>query len=241
VSQDNQFLPEIERLRSNQTARFADLRSAGRHLAIALEEFKGREDTIVLGLILGGAPVAFEVAGHLGIPLDFVILRRLLAPGGPGSQVCAVNIAGSLVVDEELIRRPAVPASAFDHFISEALGDLAQRERVCREGRPTVELWQKTILLVDCGISTGSTMKATIRALRRKEPRQIVAAVPVASVEGCAAIEAVADKMVCLMSHEPFGHVGLWYRDFRRLDDNQVSELLSPDSATTTGFQTNSV
>jgi len=233
VSEDNQLLSGVKRLPSDsvagatgQAARFPDLRTGGRDLARALEEFRGREDVVVLGLVLGGVLVAFEVAKNLGVPLDFVIIRRLLAPQGPGSQVCAVNVAGSLVIDEELKPRPVVPESALDYYVSDALDDLAGRERVCRGGRPAVNLGQKTILLVDCGIRTGLTMRAAISALRRKEPAQIVAAAPVASAEARAAIEAIADKVVCLKSPEPFGHVGLWYKDFSRPGDHQVSELL---------------
>ncbi len=224
-----------------QTGRFPALRNAGRHLASALEEFRAREDVIILGLVLGGVPVAFEVAEHLSLPLDFVILRRLLASQGPDSQVCAVNVAGSLVLDEELPPQPAVPESALDYFVSDALDGLADRERVCRGRRPAVELGQKTILLVDCGIRTGSTMRAAIRALRKKAPAQIIAAVPVASAEGRAAIEFIADKVICLASPEPFGHVGLWYKDFSRPDDHQISELLRQPPSFAMGFQTYSV
>jgi putative phosphoribosyl transferase len=233
VSEENHLPSGVEQPRSktvvcptSQTARFPDLRSAGRDLAIALERFSAREDVIVLGLVLGGVLGAHEVAAHLGVQLDFIIIRRLVTPRGPGSQACAVNVAGSLVIDEELMPRPAVPVSAFDYFVSDALDVLSDRERTCRGGRPAVDLAQKTIILVDCGIRTGLTMRAAVGALRRKGPASIVAAVPVASKEGRAAIERVADDVICLGSREPFGHVGIWYDDFNRPGDNQVSEFL---------------
>jgi putative phosphoribosyl transferase len=209
-----------------QAARFPDLRSAGRHLAAALKELKGRADVIVLGLALGGLPVAFEVAQQLSLPLDFVILRRLLASQDGTAPLCAANVAGTLVLDEELPLRPVTPQSGFDYFIADALLGLAHRTHLCRGGRPSIELTQKTILLVDCGIRTGSTLQAAIRAVRSQQPAQIIAAVPVAAPEGRTAIELIADQMVCLASPEPFGHVGLWYQDFSRPDDHQVSELL---------------
>lgn len=213
---------------AQHAGRFPDLRSAGRALGRALEEFKAREDTIVLTPVLGGVPVAHEVARRLTLPLDFVIIRRLLAPQGHGSQVCAVNVAGSLVIDEALPPRPTVPESALDHFVADALDGLARRERACRgAGRPPVELARKTILLVDCGIRTGATMEAAIRAVRRQGPERIIAAVPVAAPESRAKIESVADGMVCLTWPHPFGHVGMWYRDFKRPDEYEAGTLLT--------------
>lgn len=233
MSDNSQFVssvrePQVTSIadRGRQKAQFSDLRSAGCELAVALEEYRTRKDVIVLGLVLGGVPVAAEVASYLGLPLDFILLRRLLAPQGPGSQVCASYIAGSLMVDEELKSQPVAGESAFGHFLSDAFAELAGREQVCRAGRPAVNLENKTILLVDCGIRTGLTMQAAILALRKMAPAQIVAAVPVSSAEGHSAIEAVADQVICLAFPEPFGHVGLWYKDFRRPSEDQISELL---------------
>jgi putative phosphoribosyl transferase len=191
-----------------------------------LEQFRGREEVVVLGLLLSGAPVAREVADHLGAPLDFVIIRRLLAPRGPGSLVCAVSVAGSLVLDEEVMPPPAEPKTPLDYFVSDALAELAGRERACRGGRPPLDLARKTIIAVDCGIRSGSTMRSAIKALRRKEPARIIAAVPVASLEGRAEISALADEVICLGSPEPFGNVAMWYKDFTRPGDDRVSELL---------------
>jgi predicted phosphoribosyltransferase len=206
---------------------FPDLRGAGRELALSLEQFRASPDTIVLGIVLGGAPAAFEVACHLRLQNDFIIIRRLLTPAGPGSQVCAVNVAGSLVIDEQLTKRPPAPVSPLDHYVSEALERLAARERACRGARAAVDISQKTALVVDCGIRTGLTMSAAIGAVRRLRPARVVAAVPVASAEGRAAIEAMADEVVCLASPEPFVHVGLWYKDFGRPGDGLVCELLT--------------
>ena len=213
--------------RAARDGRYPDLRSAGRKLARALEEFESREDTIVLTPVLGGVPVAHEVARHLGLPLDFVFIRRLLTPDGPNSQVCAVNAAGSLIVDEELPPRPHAPESPLDYYVADALDGLARRERACRAGRPPLELTSKTILLVDCGIRTGLTLKAVIRALRRRKPGRIIAAVPVASPESREVIEALADGLICLKWPHPFGHVGLWYRDFGRPGEHEISALLA--------------
>ncbi|HEY8189005.1 MAG TPA: phosphoribosyltransferase family protein [Pyrinomonadaceae bacterium] len=208
--------------------RFTNLRSAGRELALKLEEQRDVNDVIVLGIALGGLPVAFEVAQYLNVPLDLVIIRRLLTPQGPGSQTCAVNVAGSLVIDAELLPRPVVPSTPLDHFLADAIAELGRREQICRAGRPPIDLAGKTVILVDCGIRSGLTMQAAIGALRTKDPRQIIAAVPVASHEASAGVTALADDLIFLSQPEPFGHVGLWYLDFSRPGDDHVGELLQP-------------
>jgi putative phosphoribosyl transferase len=210
----------------NQVTPFPDLSSAGRKLALELEPYREKDNVVVLAIVLGGVPVAREVANCLCLPLDLVIIRRLLAPQGPGSQICAVNIGGAMVIDDELIPRPAVPSTPLDHFTNDAIAELTRREQNCRRGRPPTDLAGKTVILVDCGIRSGSTMMAAIRALRTKEPGRIVAAVPVSSFGGHAAIASLADELVCLARPRPFGHVGLWYKDFTRPGDDRVGDVL---------------
>ena len=206
--------------------RFPDLRSAGHDLALKLAEYRDRNDVLVLGIALGGVPVAHAVARTLAAPLDLVIIRRLTAPARPALPICAVNVAGTEVINKDLPPRPAVPSTGFDYFIEDALAGLVRRERVCRGERAAIDLGSKTIVLVDCGINTGSTMQVTIGALRTLQPSRIVAAVPVGSSHGCDTASAIADEFVCLAQREPFGHVGLWYADFSRPPDEGVAELL---------------
>lgn len=208
--------------------RFPNLRTAGVELAAQLETNRERDDVVVLAILLGGAPVAHEVARHLCTSLDMVIIRRLFAPQGPGSQICAVNVAGSMIFDEELIPPPAVPSTPVEHFLSDAIVELKRREKICRRGRPPIDVAGKTVIIVDCGIRTGLTMQAAIGALRKQGPAHIVAAVPVASIEGQAAVASLADELVCLASPEPFGNVAFWYTDFSRPGDDRVGELLEP-------------
>lgn len=208
--------------------RFSNLQTAGRALALKLEAYRERDSVVVLGIALGGVPAAREVASFLNAPLDLVIIRRLLAPEGPGSLVCAVNVGGTLVIDGELMARSAAPNAPVDYFLADALADLRRRERVCRGERPPIDLAGATVILVDCGIRTGSTMRTTIEALRTLEPARIVAAAPLASMEGRKAVAAIADDSVWLASPEPFGHVGLFYIDFSRPDDEHIGELLDP-------------
>ena len=206
--------------------KFPDLRSAGRELAARLDVYRGREDTVVIAIARGGVPAALEVAREFGLPLDLIIIRRLFAVGDPHAPVCAVNACGTLVLDEGVPPPAAVPGSAVEYFIADALEGLDARAQTCRGERPPTDLSQKTILLVDNGIHTGSTRRAAVRALRTLGPARIVAAVPVTSPQGRAAVEAVADEMLCLATHDPFGHVGLWYKNFDRPEDEQIAALL---------------
>jgi putative phosphoribosyl transferase len=203
---------------------FPDLRSAGRALTPCVENYRD-PDAIVLGVALGGVPVAQEVASSLQAPLDLIIIRRLLAPQGPGSQICAVNVAGQTVVDEQLKPRSA-PQSPLEHFIVDALAELENRAQICRRGQPPVSIADRTVIVVDCGIRTGLTIKAAIDAVRNLNPKRIIGATPVASPEGYAAIVNLFDEVVCLAQPEKFGNVGLWYRDFRRPGDEQLGALL---------------
>lgn len=191
-----------------------------------LEAYRKRDDVVVLAILLGGALVAHEVAKSVGAPLDMVIIRRLFAPQGPGSQICAVNVAGLTVFDKELVPLTASPSTPVEHFVADAITQLQRREQACRRGRAPIDLTSKTVILVDCGIRTGLTMQAAIEALRTQAPAKIVAAVPVASEQRSLAMAGLADEFVCLAWPEPFGHVGLWYTDFSRPGDDTVGELI---------------
>jgi putative phosphoribosyl transferase len=185
-------------------------------------------DVFVLGMVSAGVPAAVEVAKHLETRLDLVIIRRLLAPQGPGTQAVAVNVAGTHVVDKEIGPRPATPQTPFDYFIDDALKGLALRAQICRGERPPADLAGKPVVIVDCGIRTGLTMKAAIGAVRTLNPARITAAVPVTSHDGRRVVEALADEFIYLAAPEPFGNAGVWYKDFRRQADDSISDLLRP-------------
>jgi predicted phosphoribosyltransferase len=210
----------------NAGGRFESLRSGGRQLALQLADYRGRDDVVVLGIVLGGVPVAHEVASSLGAPLDLIIIRRLLAPPRPELPICAVNVAGTEVIDKDSPPRAASPSTGLEYFIEDALSGLTARTTLCRGARTAIDLKDKTVVIVDCGINTGSTMQASIAALRTLDPKKIIAAVPVASFDGRTAVTAIADELVCLAEPQPFGHVGLWYADFSRPGDEGVAELL---------------
>lgn len=202
--------------------RFKDARAAGRDLAERLSAHAGRERTIVLAIARGGVAVASEVSKRLSLPLDLLFLRRLLVPRGPREPVCAFSVAGKTLLDAELNQQlESVPAP----FVADALAELDSRARACRGSRPPAELDGRTIILVDNGIHTGSTMHAAIRALRPFAPARIIAAVPLAAPDTLAAIETAADEFVHLHTPEPFGHVGLWYAAFHRPTDDEIRAM----------------
>jgi predicted phosphoribosyltransferase len=223
-----EFLSHGQRTQNvnRQIEPFPNLSSAGDELARRLVGAGTSHDVIVLGIVSAGIPVAAEVAKHQVAALDVIIIRRLLAPRGPGSQAVAVNVAGTLVVDEEVGPRQAQPQTPLDYFLEDALNGLARRSEVCRGERGPTELAGKSVLIVDCGIRTSLTMQAAIGAVRTLHPARITAAVPVTSVDGCRVIEALADDFIYLAAPEPFGNAGVWYRDFGRPADDSISQLL---------------
>lgn len=207
---------------------FDDLRQGGRELAGRLEAYRGRERALVLGVVRGGVPAAAEVAVALGLPLDLVVIKRLLAPRGPLHPASAVEVCGTLVLDDEVPPPPAAPRTPLEHFLAGALEELARRADTCRGPRPPAEVAGRTVLLVDNGVHTGSTMLTALRALRRLRPARVVAAFPCASPEGLSAVAAEADEAVCLATPTPFGHVGLWYKTFDVPEDEKIPALLAP-------------
>ena len=205
---------------------FPNLAAAGVELAQKLAQNSISPEVIVLGIVSAGVPVAVEVANKLNAPLDWIFIRRLLAPRGPGTQAVAANIAGNLTIDEEVGPRPTTPQTPFEYFLEDALKTLELRTDLCRGKRPPLQLEGKTALIVDCGVRTSLTMQAAITALRRFNPSRIVAAVPVTSQDGLSTVEALVDEFVYLAAPEPFGNAGAWYKDFGRPDDEALSTLL---------------
>jgi len=213
----------------NETiAPFSNLSRGGAELAAALPLESLSRDVFVLAIVSAGVPGAVEVAKHLEAPLDLVIIRRLLTPQGPGSQAVAVTVASKLVVDEEIGPRPAKPQTPFDYFIEDALNVLTLRTKLCRAERPPVELAGRHLLIFDCAMRTGLTMKAAIGSARSLNPASITAAVPVTSDYGRRVVEPLADKLIYLAAPEPFGNAGVWYKDFRRMADEAISQYLRP-------------
>ena len=206
--------------------RFSDRREAGERLADQLRRYANRPDVIVLALPRGGVPVGFEVADALRAPLDVFVVRKLGVPGQEELAMGALASGGVRVLDDELTRMAGVSAEDIERMTASASDELSRQERRYRGERAFPEIRAKTVLLIDDGLATGSTMRAAVHALRAQHPTAIVVGVPVGARETCAALRAIADDVVCLETPEPFRAVGLWYEDFSPTTDDEVHALL---------------
>jgi putative phosphoribosyl transferase len=210
-----------------QARRFRDRSDAGRLLADRLSDYAGREDVVVLGLPRGGVPVAYEVAKALDAPLDVFVVRKLGLPGHPEHAMGAIATGGVLVLDESLLRRLGVSRETVERTVAAEARELQRREAAYRGDRARADLTGKTVILVDDGLATGSTMRAAAEAVRRYDPARIVVAVPVAAEETCDQFRDAVDEIECAVTPEPFYAVGLWYEDFAPTTDEEVRGLLA--------------
>jgi predicted phosphoribosyltransferase len=205
---------------------FADRRAAGTELAAHLDQYKDRDDVVVLALPRGGVPVAHEVARALGAPLDVFLVRKLGLPAHRELAMGAIASGGVRVLNDEVVGWYRVPMAVIDAVAREEQAELERREITYREGRAPLSLRGRTVLLIDDGLATGSTMKAAVQAVRAHAPARIVVAVPVGAPDTCREFADVADEIVCARSPERFSAVGEWYRDFSQTTDAEVRELL---------------
>jgi predicted phosphoribosyltransferase len=206
------------------TPLFRDRHDAGRALAAKLEHLRGRDKLLVLALPRGGVAVAYEVARALDAPLDIFLVRKLGFPGHEEYAMGAIASGGVRVMNEELAAQ--VPPAVIAAVVEREQAELARRERLYRGDRPRVDLRGRTVVVVDDGLATGSTMRAALRAIRQQQPAQLVVAVPVGAEETCRELRAEADEVVCAATPEPFRAVGLWYGDFPQATDDEVHALL---------------
>jgi predicted phosphoribosyltransferase len=207
--------------------RFHDRSDAGRRLAEKLIDFARRDDVIVLALPRGGVPVAAEIARELAAPLDVFLVRKLGVPGHIELAMGAIATGGVEVLNEEIIRDLHIQPDAVEQTAARERLELDRRERAFRRGRPLPEICGRSVILVDDGVATGSTMEAAIVALRRLEPKEIVVAVPVGARETCGRLGRLADRTVCLTTPPFFRAVGEWYDDFAQTTDEEVVDLLA--------------
>jgi len=205
---------------------FRDRTEAGRILAKMLSTYADRRDVVVLGLPRGGVPVAFEVAKSLHAPLDVFLVRKLGVPGQEELAMGAIASNGVRVVNDEVVNALKIPPRVIDSVAAKEARELSRREQLYRTGRPTADVTGRTVILVDDGLATGSTMRAALAALRQKHPAKMIVAVPVAAVPTCEEFQSEADELVCLQSPEPFYSVGFWYDDFSQTTDEEIRELL---------------
>ena len=200
---------------------------AGQHLATALTEYADRSDVTVLALPRGGVPVAAEVAAQLNAPLDVFLVRKLGVPGHSELAMGAIAAGGVEVLSHDLIRDLHIPPRLVEQVAARERLELERRDRLFRGDRRPVVVRGRTVLLVDDGLATGSSMEAAVLALRPMEPAEIVVAVPVGAAETCSRLRRVADAVVCVSTPYPFSAVGEWYVDFAQTSDDEVRRLLA--------------
>ena len=218
------------RIESENRPRFHDRPDAGRALAADLAPYAGRPDLVVLALPRGGVPVAYEVACALGAPLDVFLVRKLGLPGHEEFAMGAIASGGIRLINEDVVREFGVTDAEIAAVSAAEEQELERRERQYRRDRPTPRIAGRTIILVDDGLATGSTMHAAVLALRQENPAHIIIAVPVAAAETCDEFRNLVDDIVCAETPSPFHAVGLWYEDFSQTTDEEVQELLNRSS-----------
>jgi putative phosphoribosyl transferase len=205
---------------------FRDRTEAGRLLAEKLKAYANRPEVLVLALPRGGVPVAYEVARALGVPLDIFLVRKLGLPGQEELAMGAIATGGVRVLNEEVVRYLRIPGEVIDRVAAREQQELLRRERAYRDDRPEPDVSGRTVILIDDGLATGSTMRAAVAALKQQGPARIVVAVPTAAPQTCDEFRDEVDEIVCATTPEPFMGVGQWYEDFSQTTDEEVRDLL---------------
>jgi predicted phosphoribosyltransferase len=213
-------------MKEGEMTPFIDRRDAGRKLARKLSTYAGQPNILVLALPRGGVPVAYEVALALSAPLDVFIVRKLGLPGREELAMGAVASGGVRVLNGDIIRTLSIPDEVIHIVAKRELQELQRREKLYRKDRPSPEVSDRTILLIDDGLATGASMRAAIAGLRAQHPARIVVAIPAAAPDVCEAFRSEVDDIVCAITPEPFYGVGRWYEDFSQVTDEEVRILL---------------
>jgi putative phosphoribosyl transferase len=206
---------------------FANRSTAGVALARKLLQRNFQPPVLVLGLPRGGVAVAYEVARLMHAPLDVMLVRKVGMPGQPELAIGAVASGNITVSEPQMTAKIPDFQRMFARLAQEQRHELERRERLYRAGRPPLELHGKTVLLVDDGLATGSTMLAAVRAARQGGAATIVAAAPVASAEAAQLVAGEAEHVIILEVPREMFAIGSWYEDFEQLEDAVVCELLA--------------
>jgi len=206
---------------------FQDRTDAGRQLAVKLAAYAGDPNVLVLALPRGGVPIGFEVAEALNVPLDIFVVRKLGVPGHQELAMGAIATGGIRVLNPRVVDQLNIPQQMIDAAVADEMLELERREHAYRDNRPAPKLEGHSVILVDDGLATGSTMLAAVNAVRQQQPRKLVVAVPVAASETCAEFQEQVDEVVCVHTPKPFCSVGSWYDDFSQTSDQEVRELLA--------------
>lgn len=210
---------------------YRDRVDGGRRLAERLGGLAGLPDILVLALPRGGVVTGAEVAGRLGAPLDVILVRKLGVPGHEELAMGAIASGGIRVISEDVIDALGISERDVAAVAAAEKDELERREHAYRGSRAPPDVRGRTVILVDDGLATGSTMRAAAAALRAQLPRRLLVAVPVAPAATCDALRDVADEVICLATPENFHSVGEWYEDFSQTTDDEVRRLLGGDPA----------
>jgi len=205
---------------------FADRFEAGRLLAGEFGHRPRPINPIVLALPSGGVPVGLAVAQALQAPLDVMVVRKLGVPWQPELAMGAITSGAFRILDDELIQELGIKPEEIAAVVSQEKAELERREKLYRAGRPIPELRGRTVVLVDDGLATGSSMLAAVRYIRTLKPVKLIGAIPVGSVEACHRLKKELDECVCLATPDPFHAVGEWYKDFRQVGEAEVQQWL---------------
>jgi len=206
---------------------FLDRTEAGQILAENLSSYANREDVVVLALPRGGVPVGAGVAKGLNAPLDVFVVRKLGLPGHPELAMGAIASGGVRVFNGEVVNALRIPDEVIDVVSAEELIELQRREKAYRAGLTQLDLEGKTVIVVDDGVATGSTMLAAVSALRQLNAGHIVVAAPVIAASTYYELRRAADEVAGVIMPENFYAVGLWYKDFSQTSDEEVRDLLA--------------
>jgi predicted phosphoribosyltransferase len=204
---------------------FQDRLEAGRELGKLVASLPALEDAVVLGLVRGGVPVAFEVARACRLPLDILVVRKLGVPGQEELAMGAIASGGCMVLNEDILRARHISEQKLERVIELEKQEMDRREKLYREGRPAMDFTGRAVILVDDGLATGATMRAAARAVSGRA-RKVIVAVPVGAKSTCEELAQEVEQVVCGLMPEPLDAVSLFYRDFRPTTDKEVIRLM---------------
>jgi putative phosphoribosyl transferase len=216
----------VARGETSGTRWFRNRAEAGILLGKRLAAYADRPDVLILALPRGGVPVGFEIAKALHAPLDVVLVRKLGCPGQQELAMGAIVSGGMQVLNEPVVRSLGISAREIQSVAAKEHVELERREQLYRNGRASPTIRGRTVILVDDGIATGTTMRVALVAVRRQGPSRLVLAVPVAPSSTCQEMKPLVDELVCLLAPEDFVAISVWYEDFSQTSDQEVCDLL---------------
>ncbi|MEW5853352.1 MAG: phosphoribosyltransferase [Myxococcota bacterium] len=210
-----------------QLERYKDRRHAGMVIAAELAHLAERRDVVVLALPRGGVPVAYEVARALRAPLDVFVVRKLGVPWQEELAMGAIASGNVRVVNRQVVSELGLREEDINAVAEREKVELERRERAYRGGRPAPDIRGKTVILVDDGVATGTTMRAALQALKQLGPTHVIVAVGVAPTVTVRLLEHDADEVVCPLQPAFMYAISPWFDRFGQTSDDEVRELLS--------------